>query len=148
MAAVLIVAGLGLTGCAASSQAEAGQQVKPATVSNADGGGAKQVTLIQEAADRLAIQTVQVAEKTVPARVPGGPNAARRVVPYAALLYDVNGEAWVYTVSKPLSFVRQRLVVDYVTGEFAVLSDGPQLGTSVVTKGAAELYGTELNAGK
>jgi hypothetical protein len=38
--------------------------------------------------------------------------------------------------------------VDYIAGDVVVLSDGPALGVAVVTKGTAELYGTELSAGK
>jgi hypothetical protein len=148
MAAVLIAAGLGLPGCAHNSQATINKRTEAAKVSSIAGTGTKQVTLTQEASDRLVIKTVPVAEASVPPRVPGGANATRKVVPYSALLYDTSGEAWVYATSKPLSFVRQRIGVDYVTGELAVLSEGPAVGTAVVTRGAAELYGTELNAGK
>jgi hypothetical protein len=148
MVAVLLTAGLGLPGCAHNSQATLNKRTEAAKVGSMDGTGAKQVTLTREATDRLVIQTVPVQESSVPPRVPGGPNAMRKAVPYAALIYDVDGNAWVYTSPGPLVFVRHRVAVDYVTGELAVLSDGPPAGTAVVTRGAAELYGTELNAGK
>jgi hypothetical protein len=147
MAAILVVAGLGLTGCTESSQTDGGQRAEPAKIS-VDSSGAKQVTLTQEAADRLAIQSVPVQEASVPPRTPGGPTTTRKVVPYAALLYDVNGDTWVYASPKSLTFVRQRVTVDYVTGDLGVLSDGPPLGTAVVTKGTPELYGTEFNIGE
>jgi hypothetical protein len=75
----------------------------------------------------------------------GGP---RKVVPYAAVLYGVNGETWVYTNPKPLVFVRSPITVDYIEGDLAVLSEGPEIGTAVVTLGAAELFGTETGVSK
>jgi hypothetical protein len=70
--------------------------------------------------------------------------AQRKVVPYAAILYDTNGNTWVYTSPEPLVYVRHRVVVDYIEGELAVLSDGPGLGVAVVIVGATELNGAEL----
>lgn len=144
-AAVLITAGLSLSGCTGGVEATA-QRAKAAEVGSVDATGTRRVTLTQEAADRLVIQTVPVQESSVPPRLPGGPNATRKVVPYAALLYDAKGDTWVYTAPAPLTFVRQRITVDYIAGDVVVLSDGPALGVAVVTRGAAELYGTELNA--
>lgn len=146
-AAVLVAAGLALSGCMNNSPATSSKRAESAKVSSVAGTDAKQVTLTREAADRLVIQTVPVQQTSVPPRVPGGPNQTRTVVPYSALLYDNRGDTWVFTTSKALVYLRQRIVVDYVTGELAVLSDGPPVGTAVVTKGAAELYGAELNAG-
>jgi hypothetical protein len=59
----------------------------------------------------------------------------------------VNGQAWVYTMPQPLTYVRHRVTVDYVEGDRAVLSDGPPPGTAIVTDGVAELYGIELGVG-
>jgi hypothetical protein len=72
----------------------------------------------------------------------------RKVVPYAAVLYDTRGDTWVYTNPEPLVFVRHRVSVDYIEGDLAVLSDGPPSGTPVVTVGAAELFGIEFEIGK
>jgi hypothetical protein len=72
----------------------------------------------------------------------------RKVVPYAAVLYGVHGETWVYSNPEPLVYVRQPIVVDYIEGDVAVLSEGPQVGTAVVTVGAAELFGTETGVSK
>ena len=68
----------------------------------------------------------------------------RRVIPYAAVLYDTEGNTWTYTSPAPLVFVRHRIVVDYIDGELAVLSEGPPTGSAVVMAGAQELYGSEL----
>jgi hypothetical protein len=133
---------------ASPPEAGADKGTEAARVSTVNGSGARQVTLTREAADRLRIQTTALTEAAVPPRSPGGPVATRKVVPYSALLYDTNGDIWVYTTANSLAFVRQRVSVDYVTGDVAVLSDGPSVGTAVVTTGAAELYGTEFNIGE
>ncbi len=68
----------------------------------------------------------------------------RSIIPYAALIYDLNGDTWTYTNPEPLVFVRHRVTVDYVDGDLAVLSDGPSAGVAVVKIGAAELFGVEF----
>ncbi len=70
------------------------------------------------------------------------------VVPYAAILYDHNGGAWVYESMGKHVFARRRVVVDHVVGPEAVLALGPKPGTKVVTDGAAELFGTEFAGSK
>lgn len=72
----------------------------------------------------------------------------RNVVPYAALLYGVHGDTWVYTNPEPLVFVRHPVHVDYIDNDWAVLSDGPPTGTAVVAVGVAELHGAEFKIGK
>ena len=73
-----------------------------------------------------------------------GSNEKKKIVPYSSVYYDAKGAAWVYVNTKPLVFERQRVGVERVVGELAVLSDGPPVGTPVVTVGAALLYGTEI----
>jgi len=75
----------------------------------------------------------------------GGP---QKVVPYAAVLYDLQGKTYVYTSPEPLVFTRQAVTVDYIEGDLAVLVDGPAVGTDVVTVGVAELYGADTGIGK
>lgn len=77
----------------------------------------------------------------------GGARAQRKIVSYAAVIYDVHGDAWVYTSPESLAFVREQITVDYIEGDRAVLLDGPPAGTAIVTVGAAELLGTELGVG-
>jgi hypothetical protein len=148
--ALLIIAGVGLSGCTRSSQAAGGPaEGKPAVVEAVAGSEVKRVTLTQRASERLAIETVPVGEiAAVPAKkgVPATP--AKKVVPYIAVFYDAKGGSWVYTVTQPLTFLRQRVVIERVTGSDAVLSDGPAVGTAVVTKGVSELYGAETGVGK
>lgn len=73
-----------------------------------------------------------------------GADAKQKVVPYGAVYYDSKGVAWVYVVTKPLTYERQRVGVDRVVGDVAVLSEGPAVGTPIVTVGAALLYGAEI----
>jgi hypothetical protein len=69
----------------------------------------------------------------------------RRVsVPYAALLYDPEGKTYVYTSPKELHYVKAEVRVARVEGGRVLLSRGPAPGTRVVTTGAAQVYGTEL----
>jgi hypothetical protein len=68
----------------------------------------------------------------------------RKLVPYSAVYYDAKGEAWVYLNPKPLTYERKPIKVAHVIGDVAALSDGPEVGASVVTVGAALLYGTEI----
>ncbi len=77
-----------------------------------------------------------------------GSGAKRMVVPYSAVYYDAQGAAWVYVNTKPMVFERQRISVDFIVGDLAVLSDGPRRRTRVVTVGAAMLYGAEVVYGR
>jgi len=75
-------------------------------------------------------------------------NEARLVAPYAAVVHDVLGGAWVYAARGPNEFERVRVEVERVQGDLAVLSRGPKAGTPLVIEGTAELFGTEFGAGK
>jgi hypothetical protein len=77
-----------------------------------------------------------------------GSGAQRKVVPYSAVVYDIHGDAWVYTAAtEPRTYIRHAVTIDYVEGGLAVVSDGPPTGTLVVTVGAAELSGAEFGVG-
>jgi hypothetical protein len=65
------------------------------------------------------------------------------MIPYAAVFYTATGDTWTYTNPEPLTFVRVPIVVDHIRGDRVFLSDGPPSGMQVVTRGVAELYGTE-----
>ncbi len=66
-------------------------------------------------------------------------------VPRSALIRDIHGGAWVYEKIKPHAYARKRVSVDRVVGDLAVLSAAAlKPGASVVTIGAAELYGAEF----
>jgi hypothetical protein len=136
----LLVLGLQLSACTQQSAEAEGTAAEPATVEHVEGAKVSRLTLTAKAAERLGIQT-----KPVLAGKIGG--ATRWVIPYSAVLYDATGATWVYTNPEPLAYVRERVTVDYIQGDQAVLTDGPPEGTPVVSVGAAELYGTEFGVG-
>lgn len=70
------------------------------------------------------------------------------IVPAGSILYDIYGNAWVYSVTGERQYTRSRVSVRFVDGRDAVLAAGPKVGSSVVVDGAAELFGTEFGAGK
>jgi len=105
-------------------------------VEHIEGSDLSRVTVTELAAKRLDIQTAVV--RTVLVR-----GTLRKVIPYAAILYDTEGRTWAYTMAAPLTFVRSPVSVDYIEGDVAVLTEGPAVGVAVVTVGAAELYGSE-----
>jgi hypothetical protein len=141
LVAALITVGLSLAGCASTSEATgaASDEGPPAKVEAIAGKDVQSVTLTEHAAKRLGIETVQTAS------TPQG-----ITLPYSAVLYGSDGTAWVYTVTKPLTYVREKVVVANVAGpkgDQAFLSSGPAIGTTVVKTGAVELYGTEVGVG-
>lgn len=77
-----------------------------------------------------------------------GDVAAKLVVPVGALIYDLNGETWIYISPEPLQFLRYAVQVDYIEGDMVVLLEGPPAGTKVATVGVAELHGTDTGVGK
>ena len=70
------------------------------------------------------------------------------VVPWSAVLFDMQGGTWVYSRTAPNVFVRRRVEIRHIIDGLAVLSRGLTAGEEVVTVGAAELFGTEFGAGK
>lgn len=130
---VLVLVGLSLSACS-EVETETAAGYEPATLESVNGrDDLKRVTVTAEGARRIGLKTAEVDRS-------GG----RKAVPYAALIYDAEGDTYVYTSSARLSFVRQEVEVQRVDGNRALLSDGPPAGTTVVTIGAAEIYGAEL----
>jgi hypothetical protein len=111
---------------------------RPAQVERIPGSDVSRVVLTERAAERIGLVTVTVQQ--VPTPKAGTPSTS---VPLAAVVYDRGGATWVYTVTAPRTYVRQRVTVALVAGDLAILSAGPAPGTEVVTVGAAELLGSE-----
>jgi uncharacterized iron-regulated membrane protein len=109
---------------------------KAAQVSAIDGSKVKKLVLTEKAAKRLDIQTGEITNGS------GG-----LITPYSSVVYDSAGGTWVYTVQQPLTYMRQSVVVETISGDKAMLKEGPASGTKVVTVGVAELYGTEKGLG-
>jgi hypothetical protein len=132
---VLVVAGLPLAGCA-EVETETAVGYQPAKVEPLEGSDVKRVTFTAEGAKRTGLQTATVRD-----------DGSRKIVPYAAVIYDPEGKTFVYTSPKPLTYVREAITVERIEGESAFLLEGPPAGTEVVTVGAAEVYGAELEIG-
>jgi hypothetical protein len=124
LAAALVL--LAFTGCSeVQSESETGYE--PSKLANA------RVEFTREAAERTGLRTAIVRR------------SGRGVsVPYAALLYDPDGKTYVYESPRALRYVREGVRVSRVEGGRVLLSRGPAPGTRVVTTGAVEVYGTEL----
>jgi hypothetical protein len=136
----LLAAVLQLSACTQQTAEADGATSEPATVEHVAGGDVSRLTLTAQAVERLGIETTPVRRATVEGQ-------ARTVVPYGAVLYDATGKTWVYVTREPRSYLRERITVDDIEDSQAVLTDGPPVGTAVVSVGAAELYGTEFGVG-
>jgi hypothetical protein len=122
----------------AAQQAVAESPAPPKSESQATikrlGFGISEITLLPEAASRIDIHTSEIAED------PSG----RKFTSYSSIMYDLDGDVWVYKLTAPLSFVREQVVVESITRDYVYLKEGPPAGTQVVTVGVPELYGTEV----
>jgi hypothetical protein len=127
----LVIASLQLAAC--SSKPAASQKINPATLEEIEGSELKRVILTEKAAERIDVQTAPV---------------NGNVVPYAAVIYDTEGNTWVYTNPAPLTFVRASIVIDHIEGDQAFLSQGLESDAPVVTVGVAEIYGAETGVSK
>jgi ABC-type oligopeptide transport system substrate-binding subunit len=126
---VVATAALPVAGCT-EVETETATGYEPSTLEPVKGNkDVQRVTFTAEGARRVDLQTASV---------------RRNVVPYAALIYDPEGKTYVYTSPKPLEYLREEVKVDRIEGDRVLVSRGPPAGTEVVTVGAAEVYGTEL----
>jgi len=149
VAALLLAAALALGVSACREQAaEEGGASDAVRVEPVEGTELSRVILSQEAAERLGVETEKVREAKVAPATGGGKAVTRRVIPYGAVLYDEQGETWTFTNPNPLTFLRQKISVDYIQGDLVVLAAGPAAGVAVVTVGSAELLGAELGVGE
>jgi hypothetical protein len=129
------VAALALVVAGCGGQAAEETPAPPASTEQVKGTDTIRVVLTPQAAERLGVQTAPVKSD--------GSGGEKVVIPYAAVLYDANGETWTYTNPEPRVFVRHDISVDRIEGGIAILSEGPPVDTAVVTVGAAELWGVE-----
>ena len=129
---VLILAALLLSACG-SPVPVTGEKIAPSKLEPIEGTDLSRVILTEKAAQRIDVQTAPV---------------SGTVIPYAAVIYDTEGNTWIYTNPEPLVFVRQSILVDRIEGDEAILSQGLDSGTIVVTVGVSELYGAETGVSK
>ena len=133
----LLALSLGAVACSDSSDYV---YVSPASVEEID-TDLWQIELTERAVERTGVETTEVAMESVR-------GTEQLTVPYSAVMYHFDGTTWTYTNPEPLVYVRAPIEIDFIEGDIAVLSAGPDVGTVVVTVGAAELYGVEFGIGK
>jgi multidrug efflux pump subunit AcrA (membrane-fusion protein) len=130
---LLVVVALPFAGCT-EVESEDATGYEPSNLEPVKGNADLQrVTFTPEGAKRIGLRTARV-----------GRSAKHKVVPYAALLYSPEGKTYVYTSPRPLEYLRAEVKVHSIEGDGVVLSGGPPAGTEVVTAGATEVYGAEL----
>ncbi|MCQ6270344.1 hypothetical protein M8J71_07580 [Pseudarthrobacter sp. R1] len=124
-----------VTACGkAPETAPAATGLEAAILEEVEGQDVSRITLTQKATERLGLATGAVEN------IEG-----KLHVPYSALIYDASGGTWVYTNPEPLVFVRAPVSVERIEAPTVKLASGPQPGTPIVTVGAAELLGAELD---
>lgn len=129
---VLILMSLILSACGGQIPVT-GEKVSPSMLEPIEGTDLSRVILTEKAAERIDVQMTQVRGNQIP---------------YAAVIYDIEGNTWVYTNPEPLVFVRAPIVIDRIDGDMAILSKPLDANTTVVTVGVAELWGTETGVSK
>jgi hypothetical protein len=126
----LVASGLVLGAC---SEVESNlRENQPYKVTPIEGRDVQLVTMEDATAALLPVETTTVRRE-----------GKRKVVSHVAVIYNPDGDAFVYTKPKAETYVREPIEIIRVDGDKAVLSDGPPAGTEVVTTGSAELLATE-----
>ena len=128
---LLVFAGLLLSACGA--QTAAPEKIVPSKLEPIEGTDLSKVILTEKAAERIGVETI---------------SASGMEVPYAAVIYDTEGNTWIYTNPEPLTFVREPIVIDRIEGDTAFLAEGLPGELTVVTMGVIEIYGTETGVSK
>lgn len=120
-------------------------QQKPDVPANLDfnrveytGPAVYRVRLTAKRSAELGIKTDSVREKELSGKL-------RKVIPVAAVIHDRQGNTWTFKSPDSLIFVRERISVDSLAGDLAILSDGPPVGALIVTTGAADLFNDEFS---
>jgi hypothetical protein len=129
---LLFLVGLLLSACGPQIPVT-GEKVAPSKLEPVEGTDLSRVILTEKAAERIGIETVV---------------ASGNEVPYAAVIYDIEGNTWIYTNPAPFTFVREPILIDHIEGDSAILSESLSSELTVVTVGVAELWGTETGVSK
>lgn len=134
-AGLVVIGAMSLSACAEVEE-ESAAGYEPAKLEPIKGKSEdyQRVTFTKEGAARTDLQTGVVSRT-------GG----QKAIPYEALIYNDEAKTFTYVSTKPLSYERVPITVDRIVGDRVVLSKGPAVGTKVVTVGASEVYGAELD---
>jgi hypothetical protein len=129
---VLVLAGFLLSACGGSIPVT-GEKTAPSKLEPIEGSELQRVILTEKAAERIGVETVAVSGSEIP---------------YQAVIYDIEGNTWIYTMPEPLTFVREPIVIDRIEGNKVILTESLSSEFNVVTVGVAEIYGTETGVSK
>ena len=136
LAAAAVAAAAGLAGCASpASSTPQSPTSKPVTL---PGTATPSVVLTPLGAQRIGLETAPVS---------AGPGGAA-TFPYAALLYEPNGQTAVYVPAGTLTYARHFVQVDAINGGQVTVTSGVSPGERVVTNGAEELLGVQNGVGE
>jgi len=141
---VLVLLALLLGGCARESTVE---PIEPATVKPIAGTDYNEITLTDLGYQNLGIQTAAVREESVAATAGATPRR-RLVIPMTALVFNAEGNPYVYTSPAAKTYVRAPLEIAEYRGTDVILASGPKPGTQVVTVGDPALLGIEYGVGE
>jgi hypothetical protein len=133
---IVFIASLQLSACTGQPDAAAADEQLPAQVEHLTGAQPARVTLTEDAARRLDLQTDVV-------QIENTSGVQETVIPYSSIIYDTEGGTWVYASSEPLTYLRTPVQVQTIRGDDVVITPGLTAGTAVVTVGAEELFGSE-----
>jgi hypothetical protein len=130
---MLLAITFGAYGCssAGASQADVPQEVS-ARVEQTDESQPAKIMISERASQRLGIRTTPV--RSVKGAL---------IIPYSAVVYDADGDAWAFSEPQPLTFIRVPIKISSIKGDSVRLGKGPPPGTLVVIVGAPELVGAE-----
>jgi len=115
-------------------------------VEDTSGTDAKTLIFTEAAMSHLDVQTAPV--KEIEASREGKDVGRRLAVPHSALIYDAEGEPWVYVSSAPDTFLRKHVAIDFMDDDHIFLTAGVTAGENVVTVGVPELRGAEFGVGE
>lgn len=91
------------------------------------------VTLSKLGMQRIDLKTTPVAAAD-----------SEKSLPYAALLYNPDGTAFVYVKTAARTFRYTRISQPRIVGNRIFYSSGPKAGTPVVTSGVPQVYGADI----
>lgn len=134
-AGLVVIGAMSLSACKEVEE-ESAAGYEPTTLEPIKGKSEdfQRVTFTKEGAARTDLQTEKVRR-----------SGRHTVIPYEALIYNDEAKTFVYTSTKALSYEREPITVDRIEDDRVLLSKGPAPGTEVVTVGASEVYGAELD---
>ena len=138
LAAMLVLAGVSISACGSSGSPKipvAGRLVR------VPGSPTGHVVLTPVGAQQLGLQTATVQSVPAPFKQPAGSPTV--IVPYSSLIYDSNGNTYVFRSLSPLTYTEVPISVDHISGNSVYLLRGPSAGARVVTVGADELFGVQ-----